>query len=99
MTRRARATESDAPPERLAYRVDEARPGGAAPPPFSAMNSTPGHSKASNDPRPHAIAHTGQAALSNFAHRRGLNPGITGWAEVNGLRGEACTVEDIETRD
>jgi hypothetical protein len=52
-----------------------------SPPPFSAMNSTPGHSKASNDPRPHAIADAGQAALSN------------------GLRGEACTVEDIETRD
>ena len=49
-------------------------------------------------PRPHAIALTGQAAVSNFAHRRGLKPGITGWAEVNGLRGEACTVEDIETR-
>jgi hypothetical protein len=57
MTRRARATESDAPPERLAYRVDEARPGGAAPPPFSAMNSTPGHSKASNDPRPYYRAY------------------------------------------
>jgi lipopolysaccharide/colanic/teichoic acid biosynthesis glycosyltransferase len=49
-------------------------------------------------PRPHTIALTGQAAVSNFAHRRGLKPGITGWAEVNGLRGEAYTVEDIETR-
>ena len=27
-----------------------------------------------------------------------MKPGITGWAEVNGLRGEACTVEDIEAR-
>jgi putative colanic acid biosynthesis UDP-glucose lipid carrier transferase len=50
-------------------------------------------------PRPHAMAVTGQAAVSNFALRSGLKPGITGWAEVNGLRGEACTVEDIETRD
>jgi hypothetical protein len=45
MARRGRATEVDAPPERLAYRVDEARPGvlsrDAAPPQFSAMNSTP----------------------------------------------------------
>jgi undecaprenyl-phosphate galactose phosphotransferase/putative colanic acid biosynthesis UDP-glucose lipid carrier transferase len=49
-------------------------------------------------PRPHAIALTGQAAVSNFAHRRGLKPGITGWAEVNGLRGEPCTVQDIERR-
>ena len=49
-------------------------------------------------PRPYAIALTGQAAVSNFARRRGLKPGMTGWAEVNGLRGEACTVEDIETR-
>jgi len=49
-------------------------------------------------PRPHAIALTGQAAVSNFAHRRGLKPGIIGWAEVNGLRGEPCTVEDIERR-
>ena len=27
-------------------------------------------------PRPHAIALTGQAAVSNFAHRRGLKPGM-----------------------
>ena len=49
-------------------------------------------------PRPYAIALNGQAAVSNFARRRGLKPGLTGWAEVNGLRGEACTVEEIETR-
>ena len=49
-------------------------------------------------PRPRAIALTGQAAVSNFAHRRGLKPGIIGWAEVNGLRGEACTIEDVERR-
>ena len=49
-------------------------------------------------PRPDAVALTGQEAVSNFARRRGLKPGVTGWAEVNGLCGEACTVEDIETR-
>jgi undecaprenyl-phosphate galactose phosphotransferase/putative colanic acid biosynthesis UDP-glucose lipid carrier transferase len=49
-------------------------------------------------PRPYAIALKGQAAVSNFARRRGLKPGMTGWAEINGLRGEACTVEEIETR-
>jgi lipopolysaccharide/colanic/teichoic acid biosynthesis glycosyltransferase len=49
-------------------------------------------------PRPYAIALTRQAAVSNLARRRGLKPGMTGWAEVNGLRGEACTVEVIETR-
>jgi lipopolysaccharide/colanic/teichoic acid biosynthesis glycosyltransferase len=42
-------------------------------------------------PRPYAIALNGQAAVSNFARLRGLKPGLTGWAEVNG-------VEEIETR-
>jgi lipopolysaccharide/colanic/teichoic acid biosynthesis glycosyltransferase len=49
-------------------------------------------------PRPHTIALPGQAAVSIFAHRRGLKPGIIGWAEVNGLRGETYTVEDTERR-
>ena len=49
-------------------------------------------------PRPYHIALNGQTAVSSIAQRRRLKPGITGWAEVNGLRGEACTIEDIERR-
>jgi lipopolysaccharide/colanic/teichoic acid biosynthesis glycosyltransferase len=45
-------------------------------------------------PRPHHIVHDDQAAISSVAHRRGFKPGITGWAEVNGRRGEA--IEDME---
>jgi lipopolysaccharide/colanic/teichoic acid biosynthesis glycosyltransferase len=49
-------------------------------------------------PRPYDIAPDGQAAVSSSAHRRHLKPGIAGWAEVNGLRGEAHTIEDTERR-
>jgi putative colanic acid biosysnthesis UDP-glucose lipid carrier transferase len=49
-------------------------------------------------PRPYYIALNGQTAVSSIAQRRHLKPGITGWAEVNELRGEACTIEDVERR-
>ena len=49
-------------------------------------------------PRPYHIALNGQTAVSSIAQRHHLKPGITGWAEVNGLRGEACTIEDVERR-
>jgi exopolysaccharide biosynthesis polyprenyl glycosylphosphotransferase len=48
-------------------------------------------------PRPHAVAHDDQyrTVIANYACRHFVKPGMTGWAQVNGLRGEA---EDMERR-
>jgi putative colanic acid biosysnthesis UDP-glucose lipid carrier transferase len=41
-------------------------------------------------PRPHMLKHTEEysAVINNFMMRHFLKPGITGWAQVNGFRGE-----------
>jgi undecaprenyl-phosphate galactose phosphotransferase/putative colanic acid biosynthesis UDP-glucose lipid carrier transferase len=46
-------------------------------------------------PRPHAVAHDELYAklIENYALRQHVKPGISGWAQVNGLRGETPTVE------
>jgi putative colanic acid biosynthesis UDP-glucose lipid carrier transferase len=51
-------------------------------------------------PRPHAIAHDEDfdAKLDLFSRRRRVRPGLTGWAQVNGFRGETKTLESIQGR-
>lgn len=51
-------------------------------------------------PRPHLPDHD-QAfmrVMRNYTIRRFIRPGITGWAQVNGLRGEIRTPRDIQRR-
>lgn len=51
-------------------------------------------------PRPHAVAHNAQyqQLVPNYLQRQRVKPGITGWAQVNGLRGETDTVEKMHQR-
>jgi len=51
-------------------------------------------------PRPHAIAHNEQyrKLISGYMTRHKVRPGITGWAQVNGLRGETDTIEKMSAR-
>lgn len=51
-------------------------------------------------PRPHMLRHTEEysAIISKYLVRQYLHPGITGWAQVNGYRGETTNVEQMEKR-
>ena len=51
-------------------------------------------------PRPHALAHdrSFERRIALYARRHNVRPGITGWAQVNGLRGETLTDLDMERR-
>lgn len=51
-------------------------------------------------PRPHARAHDLHYArlIANYELRQDVKPGITGWAQVNGHRGETPTTQAMRTR-
>jgi len=51
-------------------------------------------------PRPHAVAHNEQyrQLIKAYMVRHKVKPGITGWAQVNGHRGETDTIEKMQAR-
>ncbi|MGF6932348.1 Undecaprenyl-phosphate glucose phosphotransferase [Paraburkholderia sp. UCT70] len=51
-------------------------------------------------PRPHALEHDDlyQNIVSGYIHRYRIKPGITGWAQINGYRGETDRLEKMEGR-
>ncbi len=51
-------------------------------------------------PRPHAVAHNElyRKQIKGYMIRHKVKPGITGWAQVNGSRGETDTIDKMEKR-
>jgi putative colanic acid biosynthesis UDP-glucose lipid carrier transferase len=51
-------------------------------------------------PRPHALAHNQyyRELVESYMRRHMVKPGITGWAQINGYRGETDTIDKMENR-
>ncbi len=51
-------------------------------------------------PRPHAVVHNEmyRKLIKGYMIRHKVKPGVTGWAQVNGLRGETETLEKMQAR-
>lgn len=51
-------------------------------------------------PRPHAVAHNEEyrKLIGGYMLRHKVKPGITGWAQINGWRGETETLDKMESR-
>ena len=51
-------------------------------------------------PRPHSLALNTEYEniIGNYAFRHHVKPGVTGWAQVNGMRGETQTVDLMARR-
>ena len=51
-------------------------------------------------PRPHAVAHNEyyRQRIPGYMLRHKVRPGITGWAQINGWRGETETLDKMEKR-
>jgi putative colanic acid biosynthesis UDP-glucose lipid carrier transferase len=51
-------------------------------------------------PRPHALAHNEhyRKLIDGYMQRHKVKPGITGWAQVNGFRGETDTLDKMQSR-
>ncbi len=51
-------------------------------------------------PRPHMVKHTSDYSklVDGYMVRQFIKPGITGWAQINGYRGEITNPEQIEAR-
>jgi putative colanic acid biosynthesis UDP-glucose lipid carrier transferase len=51
-------------------------------------------------PRPHAVSHneTYRKLINGYMIRHKVKPGITGWAQVNGARGETDIIDKMQSR-